>query len=286
MFTVNETSDLQARIHSYLNSFTKAEKKVAEFVLQKTEDLMYLSITELAEKADVGETSVLRFCRKLGFKGYQDFKLSVAKESMNPVSEIDGEISENDAIEVTMQKITRNNINVIQETMSLLDPASLEKAVNAVWHADKVHFYGVGTSGITALDAKSKFMRIGFPVDAIADSHFQSMAAATLSDKDVAIGITVSGSTKDTIDSLKMARENGAYTIALTHYARSPITKLADVVLLTSGKESPLQGGSLASKIAQLHVIDMLFMGIFLKQKDHAMYYREKTAKAVLNKIY
>ncbi|HEU5141316.1 MAG TPA: MurR/RpiR family transcriptional regulator, partial [Bacillales bacterium] len=152
--------------------------------------------------------------------------------------------------------------------------------------ARSVQFFGVGTSGLTALDAKNRFIRIGRQVDAIVDPHIQSMTAATLTKDDVAIGISVSGSTHDTVNTLKIARDNGAFVIAITYYLRSPITKLADIVLPGGEKESPLEGGSLAAKISQLYVIDLLCTGLALKNIDKSEKMREKTARAVVNKIY
>lgn len=281
-----ETSSIQALIHSHMNAFTRSEKIVAQFVLDRLTDIIYLSVTDLAEQADVGETTVLRFCRKVGFKGYQEFKLAIAQDHVQPISNLYGDVNQDDELQVMMQKITNTNIKSLQETLSLLDPKQLEYAIDLLNSAKRIHFYGVGTSGITALDAKSKFLRIGLQVDAVSDSHLQAMAAATLTAEDVAVGITVSGSTKDTVDALKLAKENGAKVIAITQFARSPVTKVADAILLMAGKEMPLQGGSLAAKIAQLHTIDLLFTGLSMRTSDKSLYYKEKTAKAVIDKIY
>ncbi|SFG50366.1 transcriptional regulator, RpiR family [Planifilum fulgidum] len=286
MSVTGKTSDIELKISSNWNAFTKAEKKVASRVMEQFDQVIYHSITDLAEEAGVGETTVLRFCRKLGFKGYHEFKLAVAADQVNSVASLHEDIDENDELQVMVQKITMANQKALQDTMALIDRDQLAKAIDMMLQARKVHFYGVGTSGITAQDALNRFLRIGFPAEAFTDSHLQAMAAATLTSEDVAVGITVSGSTKDTVDVLRIARESGARTVAITHFARSPVSQIADVVLLTGGRESPLQGGSLAAKIAQLHVIDLLFTGIAIRSKERALYYKEKTAKAVVDKIY
>lgn len=274
------------RMQNFMKAFTKAERKVAETVLSQLENTIYYSVTDLSEQAGVGETTVLRFCRKIGFKGYQEFKLALAKELVHPVKSLHQEVTEADDPIVIAQKVTATNIQAIQATLGTLDPKQLERAVDLLTEANRIHFYGAGTSGVTAIDAKYKFLRIGLPIDTYTDAHVQAMAATTLKKGDVAVGISVSGSTKDTVDSLTLAKESGAAVICITHYARSPITKIANVVLLTAAKESPLQGGALSSKIAQLHVVDILHTAIAMRIRDKALHYKEKTAKAVLNKIY
>ncbi|MCF6411570.1 MurR/RpiR family transcriptional regulator [Pseudalkalibacillus salsuginis] len=279
---VNQTGNIKGLINSYFPSLTKSEQKVADIVVQQLDQVIYYSVTDLADAAEVGETTVLRFCRKIGLKGYQEFKLAIAKDLANKAGEEPGSPVQNDLF--TM--ISSYTINAIHETVSMNSEEAINKAIDMIDHASSVHFFGVGTSGLTALDAKNRFLRIGRRVDAVIDPHIQSMTAATLSGNDLVIGITVSGSTKDTIDSLKIAKENGAKTIAVTYHARSPITRIADAVLINGGKESPLEGSSLAAKISQLFVIDLLCTGLALKHKDVALEMKEKTAQSVVNKIY
>lgn len=279
-------SRLGGLINSYYPSLTKSEQKVASVVLEQMEKVIYYSVTDLADVAEVGETTVLRFCRKIGLKGYQEFKLAIAKDlsSINHEKE-HSKLEENKPASL-VASIANNTKNVIDETMNKLNQETLDEIIELLLKAKSIQFFGVGTSGLTALDAKNRFLRFGFRSDAVIDPHLQSMTAATLGEEDVVIGLSVSGSTKDTIDSLKIAKENGAKVIAITYYARSPITKLADLVMLSGGKESPLEGGSLAAKIAQLFVIDLLCTGLAVKQKEYSLSMKEKTARAVIEKIY
>ena len=281
-----QTVSTLINLQSLWQTLTKSERKVAEIVLSQPENVIYFSVTDLAEKAGVGETTALRFCRKIGFKGYQDFKLALAKEVISPIKNLHEEINDEDLPIAIARKVTETNTRAIQDTFSILNAEQLDAAVHALQQARNIHFYGVGSSGVTALDAKYKFLRIGLFVDAFTDSHIQAMAATTLAKGDVAVGISVSGSTKDTVDSLTLAKESGATIICITHHARSPITRMADIVLLIAGKEGPLHGGALSSKIAQLHVIDILCTALSMNIKDRALEYKEKTAKAVINKIY
>lgn len=274
------------QIQSLLPSFTKSEQKVASIVLQQTESVIYSSVIDLAEKAGVGETTVLRFCRKIGFRGYQEFKLALAQELVHPVKNLHDQVAENDSLGTLTQKVTSTNKQAIEATSALLDEGVLERCVELLHKAKTIHFYGVGTSAVTAQDAKYTCLRIGLRVDAFNESHLQAMAAATLGPGDVAVGLSVSGSTKDTIDSLKVAKQAGATVICITHYRRSPITNVADFTLLTAAQEGPLQGGSLAAKIAQLHVLDVICTALALRNKEKALLYKERTAKAVLERKY
>ncbi|WP_057914494.1 MurR/RpiR family transcriptional regulator [Peribacillus muralis] len=284
----NDKVHLVAKISSYLNAFTKAEKKVADYVLANMDLTIYMTVTELAESIGVGETTVLRFCRKMGFKGYQSFKMGVTKEVAKLSYEVFDETNMGELAEMQniVQKTMSNNIQVLKETASLIDTQELEKAIHQIIYSKRILFYGVGVSGNTAADARNKLMRIGIVAEMFTDSHMQTMSAATLTDQDMAIGISVSGSTKDTIDALNIARENGAKIISITHFTRSPITKISDIVLLTGGRETALQGGSMSAKMAQLLVIDMLCTGVAIRLKDKALKYKEATAKAVADKAY
>ena len=120
----------------------------------------------------------------------------------------------------------------------------------------------------------------------LVDPHLQAMSAATLGPQDVAVGISHSGSTKDVVDSVSRAKAAGATVICITHHARSPITRVADIKLLTASSESPLGSGAIRSKIAQLHVLDVLFTGVVMRMRERALEYTEKTAEAVLDKLY
>ncbi|WP_223491344.1 MurR/RpiR family transcriptional regulator [Sutcliffiella horikoshii] len=279
-------SRLGGLINSYYPSLTKSEQKVASVVLKQMEKVLYYSVTDLADVSEVGETTVLRFCRKIGLKGYQEFKLAIAKDLSSINHEKEHNKSDENKPASLVASIANNTKNAIDETMNKLNQETLDGVIELLLKAKSIQFFGVGTSGLTALDAKNRFLRFGFRSDAVIDPHLQSMTAATLGEEDVVIGLSVSGSTKDTIDSLKIAKENGAKIIAITYYARSPITKLADMVMLSGGKESPLEGGSLAAKIAQLFVIDLLCTGLAVKQKEYSLSMKEKTARAVIEKIY
>ncbi len=285
-----EPGSLFPTINSLSQSFTKSEKKVLDAFLKNPEDLLYSSIIDYAEKAGVGDTTVIRFCRKLGFKGYHSFKMAVAQELSRSSEEIltnfNEEIGPHEDIETIMQKLIKINISALQETAALIKEEQVNMAVKFIESSQRVIFFGSGSSGITALDAKNKFMRVGLYVDAFADGHMQAMAASLLNKEDTAVAISHSGSSKDTVEALKIAKQCNAKTICITHHAASPITKYADVMLLSGYREGPLQGGAMATKIAQLYVIDILYTEFFRKNLKASSANKAKTTEAITEKLY
>ncbi|NGP44427.1 MurR/RpiR family transcriptional regulator [Bacillaceae bacterium SIJ1] len=274
------------KIRSHMNAFTKTEVKAASYILDHPENVIYCSVTELAEKVNIGETTVLRFCRKLGFSGFQDFKLSLAQDLVNPSRQLHDDVSMDDDVHTLSQKLIAAQGHNLQESVDLLSSAHVEAAIDTLITAKKVMFFGVGASGLTAQDAAHRFSRIGKECEVQQDSHFQAMAAAGLTKGDVAVGLSISGSTKDTVRHLELAREAGARIICLTSNAKSPITKVADIELLMTARENPLQGGSLSGKIAQLAIIDILAVGVAMRIGDVALRSRNQTAKAVSDRMY
>lgn len=273
-------------IRSHYPSLTPAEQRVADFILNNPGKVIYMSVTELAEKCDVGDGTVVRFAHDIGLSGYQELKLILSRDLSNSFEYVLEDVSPEDSLEDIVRKITNRNLRAIADTTQLISIDSLNRAIEAIYKARRVEFYGVGASGFTALEAKYKFLRIGILCDALTDPHLQAMSASTLNSRDVAIGVSHSGATKDTVDSIKVAKNAGATTICITNFARSPITEFTDIVLLTASPEAPLASGAIRSIVSQLHVLDLLFTGVAMRLGKQALRYTEMTAQAVLNKLY
>lgn len=276
-------------INTNYTAFTKSEKLVADMVLKDPKHVLYTSITDLAEYCGVGETTVLRFCRKLGFKGYQSFKMTLA-QSIQPeddmTEQLSDEITKEDSLMDVCKKILNTDIAAINETYDLLNYEALSKAIDYLVKAKRIVFFGAGSSAITAQEAKNKFMRIIPYVDFTYDSHTQSMAASLMNEEEVAIAFSYSGSTKDTIDVLRTAKNAGAKTICITRFAKSPLTQYSDIVLLSGAKEGPFQGGALSTKMAQLFLMDILYAEYFRRNSEKSRINKEKTAEAISDKLY
>jgi DNA-binding MurR/RpiR family transcriptional regulator len=274
------------RIRSAMKVFKPAEKAIAEFVLGNPERVIRMSISELARDADVGESTVIRFCRVLNYGGYQEFKLRLAQDLVEPVTFVHENISFTDSIEELAQKIFQTNLQAIESTMKSLDRGMVEVAAKALAGARKIDLYGAGYSSFTALDGKLKLTRLGLLADCYGDAHLQMMSATALTSRDVAMGISQSGSTKDVIDALAAARKAGATTMAITNFSPSPITKVSDVILLTSSPETPLGGEVLTSRIAQLCVIDVLSVAVAVALGESCLEFIRRSSEAVKNKRY
>ncbi|CAH8718430.1 MurR/RpiR family transcriptional regulator [Paenibacillus thiaminolyticus] len=275
------------RIHSMYNSFTNTERKVADYILEHTRSVIYMSITDLADACDVGESSIFRFCKSLTFKGYQEFKIALAHSitAENEIPQLTEQIGMDDTIEQVASKVLTTNVNAINETYDLLKADDIEKAIGYMIQAERIHFFGVGTSLITALEAKNKFMRITRKTECSFDSHLQMMSAALMTERDVAVMFSYSGSTKDTIEAAKKAKEKGAKIISITRFVKSPLTLHSDVTLLCGANEGPLQGGSLSAKIAQLYLLDVLYVEYFKRTYQESIDNKESTANAVIEKL-
>lgn len=278
-----ETQDINSMKLSIIleknkNNYTKKEVSLYEYVALNLDKVMYHSLTELSEIANVGEATILRFCRKLGYKGYQDFKLAVAQElTLQP---------KYNGNETFVEKIMHNMMEVLENTYEVVDHDALEKSIKIIRSMQKIVIFGVGHSGITAHDLQSRFLRYGINVEVITDSHFQVMRACSMDESTCIIAISLSGSTKDIVDSVQIGRDKKATVIAITNYVKSPLTKLADTVLLTSGKENPLDGGSMVAKVSQLYVIDLLCTGLMMEDVERAKQLKGETAASVSNKLY
>lgn len=273
-------------ISSLYESLTKTEKKIADTILMSPDLVVQCLLSEIAAHLEVGEATFVRFCRSVGFKGFSDFKLELSIElatkdnSDNPLLETD--IVATDSSLHIAQKLQNSIANVVNETVNLLDFNQLEQAVAVMRQANRIFLFGVGSSGITAEEAKNKLMRIGFNVDASGNNHFMYMQAALLKPKDVAIGISHSGYSQETAHALRIAKQNGATTVAITHSLRSPITDCADFVLVNGNKQGKLQGDSIGTKIAQLFVLDLIYALLVQSEQERAVETKQKTLNVIL----
>jgi DNA-binding MurR/RpiR family transcriptional regulator len=273
-------------ISSIYSSLTKAEKKVADFVRNNPEEAVLATVTDLSEQAGVGETSVIRFCRKLGFRGFHEFKLSVAQDLVDrPPSLSNMEIEDEDDVLTVARKVTMKHEILLKNTLDLVNVDNLKQAVSTMLDAHKIFIYGVGSSGITALDLHYRLMRIGMNVEAHRDSHIIAMSAALVKKGDLVFGISTSGSTRDLVDPVRQAKKNGADVICLTSHLRSPIAAHADTVLLVPSREMPTEGGALSTKFTQIHLLNILTTLLSMK-KETSGESLEQTALSVADKLY
>ncbi|OME52414.1 transcriptional regulator [Paenibacillus odorifer] len=247
---------------------SQMERKLAERILSSPGEIVHMGITELAEQCGISPATITRFCKVLHFKGFPDFKVKLAAEiAHSDAAPQDGGSSYQDIVagnplSVIVEAMQTNHLTSIRDTTSLLDLERLQAAVNLLCQARRVDLYGMATSSIVAQDFYQKLIRIGVNCTAFADSHMQITSASSLSEGDVVFAVSYSGETPETIDALMCAKASGASTIALTSYGSSALATLADIPLFSSSLEKGMRRGDMASRIAQLHIIDILFTGM------------------------
>ncbi|WP_284037297.1 MurR/RpiR family transcriptional regulator [Neobacillus sp. 114] len=271
------------KIRSYYARLSEKEKKIADYILDSPEKIIHNTINEVAEDLNVADATVFRFCKRIGFKGYQAMKIALASEIFEPIQQIHEEIKEDDTEKTVAVKIFQSNIRALENTLQILDGPSIQKAVDLLLQADRVEFYGTGGSNVIAMDAFHKFVRTGIKAFAFIDSHFQLMSASQLGEKDVAVVISHSGTNKDTINILRTAQKNGAKTIGITSYPKSPIGQNVDVALFTSSEETEFRSEALSSRIGQLSLIDALYVNMIIRNKEKAKNSLDKVREAISN---
>ncbi|MDX2008339.1 MAG: MurR/RpiR family transcriptional regulator [Meiothermus sp.] len=277
-------SGAMASLRGSGSALTPALRKIADYVQENPQQLLYQTVVEVAEGSGSSEASVIRFCRDLGFSGFQDFKLALASDLA--ASPVGLEPQQNPQTpEEALEYVAHHARQALEDTRRLIDLKLVGKAVELLLEAKRLDIYGVGASGVTAQDFAYKFMRLGYATQAHADAHMAAMAAATLDRSAIAISITRSGTTIDAVKALEVAQRSGARTIAITQRTKSPVAKHADVVLVTSVAESPLTGGSVAAKMGQLLVLDLLYTLVALR-RNQASEFIARTAAAVADRNY
>ncbi|MDQ1665383.1 MAG: hypothetical protein QOH75_1414 [Actinomycetota bacterium] len=260
------TTSIAVRLRAIVPSLSRSEQRVATQVLEDPGSVAASTITELAERCGTSETTVIRFCRTLGMSGYPQLRLTLATEAGradNGTSRVVGsDIGPGDDLAQIVEKIAFADARAVEETASQLNLEALQAVVDALVAAGRVDVYGVGASAFVAMDFQQKLHRIGQVAFAWSDTHIALTSAALLRPGDVAIGVSHTGVTTDTIDALAEARRRGATTVALTNFPRSPITEVADHVLTTAARETTFRSGAMASRLAQLTLVDFLFVGV------------------------
>ncbi|SDE29279.1 MurR/RpiR family transcriptional regulator [Sporomusa acidovorans] len=262
-------------IKNQLPSLTEAESKIAHYILNNVEDIIYLTVGELASRADSSEATVVRFCKSVGYKGFQDLKINFAKYIVNPQKVILEDYDVNDTLRVIKRKVFQSRIQAISDTLAVLNDDEFERAVAAINTANRLEFYGTGASAYVGINMKHQFLKIGKKCGTELDTDTQAISASLLGPGDVAIGISHTGSSVQTIRCLRLAKEVGATTIALTNQAKSPILKVSDIVLFTAAKETNYKYEGSASRLAEFTVLDALLIAYTMNRYEeckNAMY--------------
>lgn len=279
-----DTKAVGPRIRMMMPLLTPLEAKVVDTVFAMRDFSDDTSLKQIADDAGVSEAMVVKITKKLGFAGYRDFRTAVSQYNRQPTAEMHQELSVDDTSIEIVQKVFRTSINALEETLSILDMVAFDKAADLIHSAKHRDFYGVGGSAQIARDVAHKFLRIGVRASVVDDVHMMLMSAALLSEGDIAVGFSHSGNTTAIIEGLQVAKRNGAKTIAVTNYNSSALAQAADVVLCSTAQGSPLMGENAAARIAQLNILDAVFMAVAQRDYQSAERNLDRTMSAVKSK--
>ncbi|HGJ2170772.1 TPA: MurR/RpiR family transcriptional regulator [Streptococcus pneumoniae] len=251
---------------------------MADYILVRDSEIVYETSSEIVSKVKVGEGTLNRFCKKIGYSGFQELKLKMTKD----ILELESQKMSSDTF---FDEIKNNYLSIVESTRKLIDGRQIELAIKLIREANQILIIGVGSSGNAAREFESSLLRIGIISKTVIDTHFQLMHTALLKDNDLIIAFSLSGSTKEVEETLLNAKRKNVKIISITNYSSRNIAKLSDCVLLTSKKESYLEGGSLMAKASQLFIIDVICTRLSLINYEDTICKKEEIASLLSNKV-
>ncbi len=258
--------NLLLTIRGLLPSLNEQEQKVGQYVLDHPYEVIHLPMAELAERCGVGDTTIFRFCRRVRTDGYQDFKITLARELPLATPAIYAAVAAGDTLAQAAHKVIADDMRSLEDTLRVLDLRALAQAVAVLFAARRVDIYGSGGSAVAALDLQYKLMRVGVRAQPYIDAQLQTLSASLLTPDDVAVGISHSGAAPEVLRALETARKAGGRTIALTNHPASPIALLADISLCTAAQDAVGHGYPLGARVAQVGLIDVLYTAMRLRR--------------------
>lgn len=278
-------ASIELRVRSIYDSLSNAEKKVADYFLNNVEEIFHKPIAQLAQESGVSKVAWVRFCKDIGFDGLKDLKKALFAQmcekeddvASEPFSDIRNIVNMKSLIE----GIAQNSIRAIQDTAQMLDPNSLEQAAKVILNAESVRIFGVAASGMVGKDFHTKLMRINKNSYFSTDHHSQLTYAASMTSQDVAVLISMSGTTSEVLEILSLVKRCKTPSIALTKYSKTPLAMNADTVLYISTPEITMRSGAMSSRLAQLMVIDALFTAVAHMDYDTVAVNLEKSHESI-----
>lgn len=265
---------------------TAKEKKISKYILQHLDKIVYMNTYQIADKCKVSQASVVRFAKKLGYSGFPEFKISFGRdmgrrdveEKINFIYE---DIQETDELDDLIKKIAYANSNIIQDTYPILDTNTVKEAVEIIKNARKIFILGAGYSGIVAKDFHYKLGELGMNSICEADYHIQLASISTLNESDVVFVISQGGKTVDIYNLVKEAKKRKAKIISVTQMSSNPIRDLADIKISTIMEKNNFRSTALSSRIAQLTIIDIIYVALITENKELAEKYIGDALKLV-----
>jgi DNA-binding MurR/RpiR family transcriptional regulator len=265
------------RLLAIRGSLSPVALRIADFIIAHPGDVTDMSVTEVAERVGVSEGSVVGLCQRLGAKGFQQVKIALARDLVQPVQFIHEDLERGDDVGVVVEKIFASDMQALQDTLKVLDREAVARAVELLLAARRIEIYGIGSAAPIAEDAHYRMLRIGLDCKVIVDSHVQAISASLTGPGVAVITVSHSGSTHETVAATRLAKEAGAATICITNYGKSPIQAFTDVILHTMARETRFRTEAMTSRIAQLAIVDTLVACLALATHDKAVETIRKT---------
>ncbi|MEH7276161.1 MurR/RpiR family transcriptional regulator [Neobacillus vireti] len=269
-------------LQNMLEQLPASERKIAQYILDHPQSILNSTVNDIGVQAKTSGAAVIRLCKSLGLNGFQDLKVRIAGDLVKPAEQGYRDIEPGETYFSIAQKTTSNSIQSIRDTEEIINFEELERAVTTLLSAQNVHFFGIGASNIIAKDAQQKFLRIQKNATSFTDTHLVATIIANAGKDDVVFGISHSGETAEVIKVMALAKERGVKTISLTKYGQSAVSSLADIKLFTSySGEPPFRSGATSSRLAQLYLIDILFLSMATVQYEHSIQAIDQTREAI-----
>lgn len=272
------------RIKAMRRSLPPTAGRIADFFTDHAPDVINMSVTEVADCCEASEGSVVSFCQLLGARGFQQVKIAVARDLVEPVQFIHEDLNLDDDLGTVAKKVFNSGLQAIQGTLKALSLDELGRAIAAIRSANRVEVFGIGSAAPIAEDANYRLFRIGIDSRVSVDSHVQAIVASQSSPRTTTLTISHSGSTPETLEATKLAKEAGATTIVVTNFGRSPLLQFADIVLHTLARETQFRSEAMTSRIAQLAVLDALIAGLALADYDRSVATLNRTFEVLASK--
>ena len=271
-------------LRSAYGGLTKSERRIADYIVDHTDEVMEQTVSYLAVHAQSSEITISRFCKKLGCSGLKELKLMLAAELSAAPQKACHDIQTGDSGRDVAAKVFANIAEGLQDTLSLLDYGALDAAARLLLKARRIYVFGFGNSATVCMDMATRFLRLGLAIREYADSHMQVTAAALMTADDVVIAVSHSGASKELLQSVQAARENGAKVIVITSHGQSPLAALADICLCGMGREVQYTSEAGASRLIHMAIGDVLYTRVAMQEKAVFQDNMEKMRREIVKK--
>ena len=263
---------------------TKSDKILIKYIQENIEDVSYMPISQIAKESNIGEATITRFSKKMGFGSLQDFKVTLAQEisiSNKSKTIINSNIENDEPAIDTAKKLLSSNITTLEKTVDLIKNQDIHNCANMIINARRIYFVGIGYSGIIAQDSNYKFMRIGLNCVSFDSSHTMIMMASIMEKDDLLIAISHTGETDAIIKTVELAKQNNVDVISITQNQESKLKDISDVNLAYVSEETILETGSISSKLAQIFLLDLIYTQVVKEKSSEAIDRKIKTTDAI-----